>query len=234
MNFTEYRKSIKELQDLASKYTRLSQADLDNLKMLNDKCLAMKQDAVHSFSKMVNNIENALSNLIDRFEQLKKELAVSAGPEGTLEDLLKMEQAWLQTNELDCTIKKLTESTAQEHKTETTSAVNKEEANPQKPPQAVQDLIAVARKEAAAAVEKAAVSLKASPAGGKPAAISQVKVKQNVKQNNKKASISKKEQKSVSGVFPPKPLPVAKVCGEAEQKLMEEINKNIELIKNKK
>jgi hypothetical protein len=234
LNFNAYRDSIKELQNLAANYTRLNKSDLDHMKTLNEKCLSMKEEAILSFSGMVEKVEEGLTGLIDRFEQIKKELAASSGPQGTLEDALRLEPAWLQTNDLYSALQLLTGMESPPVKNESAPAAGQPEARDQKQPQGVQGLIAAARKEAAAAVEKPAVNIKAAPAGGKPATINQVKLGQSVRQDNKKSPAAKKEQKPVSGVFPAKPLPVAKVCGEAEQKLMEEINKNIEMIKSKK
>lgn len=225
MNFVEYRDSIKELQSLASNYTRLSKSDLERMTLLNEKCLTLKEYAVSSFSQMVRKVEDGLTGLIDRFDQLKKELEAITGPEGTLEDALKLEPAWLQTNDLYNSLQLLTESKTLPEKNQTAAAEmpGKGERPDKKQPEGVQDIIVMARKEAAAAVEKS----------GKTAPVNPVKV-QDPKQGNKRIAPSKKVTKPASGVFSAKPLPVAKVCGEAEQRLMEEINKNIELIKSKK
>ncbi|MCL5056989.1 MAG: hypothetical protein M1130_03115 [Actinobacteria bacterium] len=234
MNFVEYRDTIKELQDLASSYTRLSKSDLDRMTILNEKCLSLKEKAVRSFSQMVKEVEDGLTGLIDRFDQLKKELDTITGPEGTLEDALKLEPAWLQTNDLYNSIQLLTKSNTLPEKKKTSPEMPEQGEEPdKKQPDGIQDIIVLARKEAAAAVEKSASNPKASPAGSKPASVNPVKV-QYPKQVNKKAAQPRKEQTPVSGVFSAKPLPVAKVCGDAEQRLMEEINKNIELIKSKK
>jgi len=234
LNFVEYRDSIKELQSLATNYTRLSKSDLERMTILNEKCLTLKEDAVHSFSQMVRKVEDGLTGLIDRFDQLKKELETITGPEGTLEDALKLEPAWLQTNDLYNSIQLLTESKTLPEKNQPSPEIPRQgDRSDNKKPEGVQDIMLMARKEAAAAVEKLAPTPKPSPPSRNSAPVNPVKAHIN-KQGNKRAAPSKKETKPVSGVFSAKPLPVAKVCGEAEQRLMEEINKNIELIKSKK
>lgn len=237
MNFVEYRDALKELQDLASSYTRLNKSDLNRMTILNEKCLSLKEKAVNSFSQMVREVEDGLSGLIDHLDQLKKELEIFTGPEGTLEDALKLEPAWLQTNDLYNSIQLLTKSKIRPGRNQTAPEMPEQGEEPnKKQSDGIQGIIVMARKEAAAAVEKvekSASNPKASPAGGKPASVNSVKV-QYPKQANKKAAQPQKEQKPVSGVFSAKPLPVTKACGDAEQRLMEEINKNIELIKSKK
>ncbi|HBV97319.1 MAG: hypothetical protein JL50_13005 [Peptococcaceae bacterium BICA1-7] len=233
MNFVEYRDAIKELQYLASNYTRLSKSDLQRMTLLNEKCLSLKENAVRSFSQMVKKVEDGLTGLIDRFDQLKNELDTITGPEGTLEDALKLEQAWLQTNDLYNSIQLLTESKTLPEKNDTSTEVPGQVDSPENTkPEGIQDIV-VARKEVAAAIEKIAPTLKSTPPGGKSTPVNTVKT-HDIKQGTKKSAQSKKGIKPVSGVYSAKPLPVSKVCGEAEQRLMEEINKNIELIKSKK
>lgn len=240
MDFSEYRDSIGQIQRLATHYAKLNKSEVAELNTLNQKCLSMKDAAINSFSKLVDEVEGGLTHLIDRLEQIKKDLVTISGPEGTMEDTLRLESVWASTNELNNNIKRLLEAKAFSPESESCSlqkSQNSTETAIQadtKKLQGVQDLIEVARIEAAAVVEKSP-AVKLLSAGNSIEKTIKKEIENRHSAMIKKEVPQKKEEKNQPRVIiPNRPINAMKVCGETEKKLMEEINKNIELIKNSK
>ncbi|MFZ5645272.1 MAG: hypothetical protein ACOY46_16995 [Bacillota bacterium] len=239
MDFNNYREKIGQIGEMAVNFTRLNNSDLSKLIALKEECISLKEEAVNSFTKLVGEIEDSLTNLLEYFDQIKKELEKISGPEGTIEDTLRLETVWMQANELNKNIRSLIESgkSSQNDKLIDKSRhkviINPVQKNNEKQIKDIKESINSARKEAAAASEQIAVNIKpvqktiVQVADSK----SQKKEIQDIKQI-KKATPPKKE--ITPPAYPTKSLNLTKACGDAEQKLMEEINKNIELIKNNK
>lgn len=255
MNFDRYRESLDQIKKLAENYINLNKSDLARLNTLNEECLAMKEDFVKSFALLVDEVEDGLTVLIDRLEAIKKDLGKISGPEGTLEDIVQLETVWRNASGLRENILTITnpkkESRSEEGSGEAAAAggpvLPATEAAPGgELPEDVREQVVLAREEAAAGVEKSVAAVEPVQATAGPRQIKPVKkempggkpVNRKPEENNssaKKAQPDKKEQRpNPQGQNTIKTLPVNKIYGEAEKKLMEEINKNIEIIKGNK
>lgn len=227
MSFDRFRESITNIQKLSDNLTSLKKADLNELYRLNAECLSLNEEIVKSFSDLVDEIEEGLTLLLDRLDQIKKDLARISGPEGTLGDILQMEPAWSGVNALHGNIRSLLESPQYPAGRDTATKSSQAEAGPKvdtpspaakeaaldaesKESKEIQDLIGIARKEAAASAEKA-------PAA-KPVPVAKNQKKVPPQAHNSKPAL----------------LSLNKNCGETEKKLMEEITKNMEAIKSSK
>lgn len=227
MSFDRFRESITKIQRLTDNFTSLKKSDLNELNRLNTECLSLNEEILKSFSSLVDEIEEGLTLLLDRLDQIKKDLGRISGPEGTLGEILQMEPAWSRVSALHSNIRSLLESPQDSAGQDDaagggqTAAGAKDGADPPaardagleagpKEPGKVQDLIGLARKEAAASNEK-------SPAAKPVPAV----------KNQKKIPPPGQNAK-------PAVLALNKNCGETEKKIMEEISKNIEAIKSSK
>jgi len=232
LNFDAYRESITQIQRLAERFSSLTRADLAELNRLNEKCLSFNEEMVKSFSLLVDEIEDGLTLLLDRLDLIKKELVKISGPDGTLEDVLKLEPAWSQASALRYNIRAMLEpfgqeATAVQEPTQKPGGDAEQKAitqpAPAKPEKEIRELIGMAKKEAAAAIDKAPAVKTAPP------------VKLVKKENAAKELPPKKDHKPASGHNPPSAsLPMNKNLGETEKKLMAEITKNMEAIKGNK
>lgn len=229
LSFNRYRESLAYIQKMAGNYTSLSRAGLAELNRLNTECVSLNEEIVKSFSSMVDEIEEGLTHLLDRLDLIKKDLNRISGPEGTLGDILKLEPIWSRTEALRGSIRSLLESEqkpgCRDEPGKAVQAASGEVggspavpgyAQDAKESREIQDLIGLARKEAAAAAEKSPAAKVAPAAKAVPAA--------------------KMPKKAPPPGQSPKPavLQLKKECGENEKKIMEEISKNIEAIKNSK
>lgn len=213
MNFDRYRDSMAQIQKLADNYASLTKADLSDLHRLNTECLSLSEGIVKTFSSLVDEIEEGLTLLLDRLDQIKKDLGKISGPEGTLGDILKLEPAWNNINSLRGSIRALLDTSAPAAGADAADNPPAPPTDGKAAPQArdskdVKDLIVLAQKEAAATAEKSQAS--------RPAP--------HVKVQKKEGPDQKKDSK-------PSSLVLNKNVGEAEKKLMAEISKNIEAIK---
>lgn len=254
MNFIRYRESLNEIKKLAENYINLNKMDLARLQTLNEECIFAKGDLISSFTSLVGDLEDGLTLLIDRLEAIKKDLGRISGPDGTLEDILQLEDAWRNTLDLQKNIRSLVGPNRQEVRAEDVETGANGTIPPETTPAAIdktgpaddlQELVVLAREEAAAGAEAAEAASKPVINSPPPAQVKVVKKdqhdntpsgKKTVDHNGspKKAQHNKKDQKHPPSHNTVKPLPVGKIYGEAEKKLMEEINKNIELIKSNK
>ncbi|MFZ5647965.1 MAG: hypothetical protein ACOY30_10150 [Bacillota bacterium] len=252
MNFDRYRESLEKIKKLAENYINLNKSDLARLNTLNEECLTTKEDFVKSFTSLVNEVEDGLTVLIDRFEAIKNDLDRISGPEGTLEDILQLETAWRNAFDLQGNIRMLIspqtlETLAEAGDREAAAGSASSDTSPEKTPgsgiaDSAGEIAALARQEAAAGAESPAIE--PAQAATPPSQVKAVKKeihenkpanKSHEENNTKKAQHHKKDQKiQPSGQNTIKSLPVSKIYGEAEKKLMEEINKNIELLKSNK
>lgn len=237
MNFERYRESLHQIQMLAGNYINLNKSDLARLNTLNEECVAMKEYFVKSFSTLVDEVEDGLTVLIDRLEAIKEDLGRTSGPEGTLEDIVQLEAVWRSSFDLRENILVIASRKVEGRPEEGHSEADKDSGPAAAFPEAapgpglpgdIRGQVTLAREEAAAGAEK---SVAAEVAKGKPTN----KKPDEYNSNSQKAQQGKKEQKPHQPAQNTiKPLPVSKIYGEAEKKLMEEINKNIELIKGNK
>lgn len=255
MNFDRYRESLDQIQKLAENYINLNKPDLTRLNNLNEECLVMKEGFVKSFASLVDEVEDGLTVLIDRLEAIKKDLGKISGPEGTLEDIVQLETVWRNASVLRENILTITnpekERRLEVYSGEASAAGEPVPRVPEaalggKLPEDVRDQVVLAREEAAAGAENSVAAVlpvqaqadrqqikpvKKEMPGGKPAA----KKPEENNSSAKKAQPQKKEQRPAPPVQNTiKALPVNKIYGDAEKKLMEEINKNIEIIKGNK
>lgn len=215
MNFDLYRENMSRVQKLADNFSSLKKADLNELNRLNAECLSLGEEIVKSFTTLVEEIEDGLTQLIDRLEQIKKDLGKISGPDGTLGDILLLESAWSQTNTLRSSIRALLHPAVSEAAVTDTPGTQKEVKE-------VRELIGLARKEAAAASEK-------SEAAKLPPPVKIQKKEEQVQPQKKNGKIT-----TADSVKKPAPLSINKNVGDAEKKLMAEITKNIEAIKSSK
>ncbi|MFZ5651430.1 MAG: hypothetical protein ACOY4I_11330 [Bacillota bacterium] len=255
MNFGRYRESLHQIQMLAGNYINLNKSDLARLNTLNGECVAMKEDFVKSFSSLVDEVEDGLTVLIDRLEAIKEDLGRISGPEGTLEDIVQLEAVWRSAFDLRENILKITSGKAEvrpeEGHGEAAAASGPAVAFPEAAPDPglpgdIREQVTLAREEAAAGAEKSVAAIEPAQAPASPQQIKPLKKevaedKPTSRKNDESNSSSKKAQQGKKEQKPHqpaqntiKPLPVSKIYGEAEKKLMEEINKNIELIKGNK
>jgi len=247
LKYERYRESILNIKKLAENYTSLNQSELHELHRLNAQCLAMKEGIISSFKSVVDELEDGLTLLIDRLEQMKKDADRISGPEGTLEDTLQLESAWQNTESLLNNIRILLgpgtqNSGNKDGRSDSNGLVGPPEpdAAPSKP--STHELVVLSRNEAAVATEKTtAVKLPAPEVPSAPKTLrneGQDRHSNNKKpddQNNIKKAQQKKDQKVPhAGQFNAKALPVNKTCGDTEKKIIEEISKNMELIKGSK
>lgn len=233
MNFERYRETIKRIQKLADNFSSMTRSDLSELNKLNGECLSFNEEMVKSLTALVDEIEDGLTLLLDRLGQIKKDLVKISGPEGTLGELLQMEAVYLRAAALRENIREMLKTPG-----EVPAPLEDTGASPASGD--LKNLIGLARKEAAAAVEKAPAPKIATPAKVQkkedPVVRPENKKPVEAVQPAPKASPSKKDQKPA----PPRqggpaaPITLAKEIGEAEKKLMAEITKNIEAIKSKK
>ena len=215
MNFDRYRETMTQVQKLADNFSSLKKADLTELHRLNVECLSLGEEIVNSFTTLVEEIEDGLTLLLDRLEQIKKDLGRISGPDGTLGDILLLEPAWSQANTLRGSIRALLHPAGSE-------AVGKDTPGPEKEGKEVQELIGLARKEAAAASEKSEAAKTPPPV--------RIQKKEEQEQSQKKNG----KITPADSVKKPAPLNLNKNAGDAEKKLMAEITKNIEAIKSSK
>lgn len=235
MKYERYRESILNIKKLAENYTSLNQSELHELHRLNAQCLAMKEGIVSSFKSVVDELEDGLTQLIDRLEQMKKDADRISGPEGTLEDTLQLESAWQNTESLLNNIRILLNPGTQ-------NPGNKDGRSDTKEKTSIHELVVLSRNEAAVATEKSTAAKLPAPEVPSPPKIlrneGQDRQSNNKKpddQNHSKKVQQKKDQKVPhTGQFNTKPLPVNKTCGDTEKKIIEEISKNMELIKGSK
>ncbi|MFZ5597810.1 MAG: hypothetical protein ACOY31_12455 [Bacillota bacterium] len=237
MDFNHYRKSLQQIQHLAGNYTALTSKELGELNKLCGECASLKEKMVQAFLFTVDGMEDDLSFLIDRLAQIKDNLSSISGPEGTLEDILLLEPDWKQINSLQSIVRELQ------------GAAGNSENGPHRKAQADEsvagDPAVTGEREVAAATDSPA-EVQVSPEEGKPSEKSG-KIDNTIRKqtNNKKQSSAictpqkpgghhKKEQKPQPGQAAIKPVAIKKVCGEAEERLIEEITKNIKLIKSDK
>lgn len=248
MNFDRYRESITQIQKLADNLPSLTRVDLAELNRLNEECLSFNEEIVKSFSALVDEIEEGLTLVLDRLDQIKHDLSKISGPEGTLGDILQLECAWSRAVALRDNIRAMIGLSGLESVERLETGIHTPSPGEKVPPSPepakgekdLQDLIGLARKEAAAAVEKAPA---AKPV---PAAKIQKKEEQENKAGGKKPAEAdppaqkNQAQKKDLKIIPPNPKAVpasvtlGKNIGEAEKKLMAEITKNIEAIKSSK
>lgn len=247
MKYERYRESILNIKKLAENYTSLNQSELNELHRLNAQCLEMKVGIVSSFKSVVDQLEDGLTLLIDQLEQMKKDADRISGPEGTLEDTLQLESAWQNTESLLNNIRILLDPGTQNHgnkegKSDVKVFVCPPEPDPAPLKPSIHELVVLSRNEAAIATEKSTAAKLPAPEAPSPPKIlrneSQDRQSNNKKpdvQNNSKKAQQKKDQKVPhNGQFNTKPLPVNKTCGDTEKKIIEEISKNMELIKGNK
>lgn len=253
MNFNRYRESLHQIQMLAGSYINLNKSDLARLNTLNGECVAMKEDFIKSFSSLVDEVEDGLTVLIDRLEAIKKDLGRTSGSEGTLEDIVQLEAVWRNAFDLRENILAITSRKAEGRPEEGHSEAAKDygpaafpEAAPdQGLPGDIRGQVTLAREEAAAGAERSVAAIEPTQTPAAPQIKTLKKESAEGKPTNKKpyennnssqkAQQGKKEQKPHQPAQNTiKTLPVSKIYGEAEKKLMEEINKNIELIKGNK
>lgn len=246
MNFCRYTESLTQIQRMAGNFTSLKMDELTELSRLNAECVNMKEEVTKSFTTLIEEIEDGLTLLLDRLDRIKQNLTAISGPDGTLGDVLQLEPAWLQANALLKSIREMLgpESGEQIPRHETmadnpVTAPNINKARTETPGDSgdVRELINQSRDEAAAAVEKSSVAVKT------------LKKDNGVNGNNSKKQADAKgtvhkdrlQQKKTPkltlpgpGIKSPTPLVLDKKMGDAEKKLVEEITKNIEIIKGSK
>jgi len=247
LNFQRYRESIMQIQKLADKLPSLTRVDLAELNKLNEECLSFNEEIVKAFSALVDEIEEGLTPVLDRLDRIKQDLTKISGPDGTLGDILQLENAWSRAVNLRDNIRAMTGPSGTgpmerlEAGTESSSPGEKAPPSPktEKGHTDLQDLIGLAQKEAAAATEKAPAE---KPL---PAPKIQKKEDQESRGGEKPAEAAPPAQKHQAQkkdlkIIPsnPKAVPstvtLSKNIGEAEKKLMAEITKNIEAIKSGK
>ncbi|MCL6611953.1 MAG: hypothetical protein K6T66_10495 [Peptococcaceae bacterium] len=238
MNFERYRESITHIKRLADNFSSLTRADLAELNRLNVECLSFNEGIVKSFSALVDEIEEGLTLLLDRLDQIKKDLAKISGPESTLGDVLRLETAWARTSALRDNIRAMLEPPEREPADRGeidghTGSSGEMEGSSHN----LRNLIDQAQKEAAAAAEKSQ-AVKSVPAA-KPKKEEQENSPFHKKpaEAGKPAPKEQPQKKELKVLSPnhnaaPAPIAVSKNIGEAEKKIMAEITKNIEAIKN--
>ncbi|MFZ5631753.1 MAG: hypothetical protein ACOY40_02805 [Bacillota bacterium] len=234
MNFDRFRESIIHVQKMADNFTALKREELSELNRLNTECISLHKEIVKSFSSLVDEIENGLTLLLDRLDQIKKDLAKTSGPEGTLGDILQLEPAWRQADALRNNIREILGPGPQDPARQAESGQdNLPNAEPPKESKAVRELIGLAREEAAVAVEKSTAAVKTEKKDGRENSQDNKKPAET-KSIVQKGQQQKKDQKLTPPAKSPAPLVMNKNLGEAEKKLVEEITKNIEMIKSSK
>lgn len=246
MKYELFRESMQNIKKLAENYTNLNQSELNELQRLNAQCLSMKEGIIASFKSVVDELEDGLPLLIDRLAQMKKDADRISGPEGTLEDTLQLESAWRNSEGLINNIRLLLgpgteKSGSKDGTSDTIGLVGPPVAVTALSKTGVHEQLALSRNEAAAATEKATAAklpyqdplAPKALKSGEPDRHSNNKKPDD--QNNAKKNLQKKDQKGPhAGHFNSKALPVNKSCGETEKKIIEEISKNMELIKGSK
>ncbi len=237
MEYGLFRQSILNIRKLAENYTSLNQSELQELNRLNSQCLTMKEGMVKSFRSVIGELEDGLTLLIDRLEQMKKDVDKISGPEGTLEDTLQLEPAWQNSENLLNNIRILlnpgTHNPGNKDNKSATSDLGGT---------TIHELVVMARNEAAIAGDKAtAENLPSTEVISPPKILksegqgSHLNIKKQDEQNNTKKALQRKDQRIThTGHFNAKPMPVNKSCGDTEKKIIDEISKNMELIKGNK
>ncbi|MCL6477764.1 MAG: hypothetical protein K6T65_05055 [Peptococcaceae bacterium] len=238
MNFDRYRASIIQVQQMADNFTSLKREDLSRLNSLNAECISLHEEIVKSFSSLVDEIEDGLTLLLERLDQIKKDLAKTSGPNGTLGDILQLEPVWRQANALHHNIRDILGPGSQDAARRDESGNNNAPdtaAAPAQETRTVQEIIGPAREEAAAALEKSTAAVKTQKKDGQESGQGNKKPSET-KMIAQKGQLPKRDQK-----LPPPgqntklaPLIIDKNLGETEKKLVEEITKNIEIIKSNK
>jgi len=247
LKYERYRESMLNIKKLAENYTGLNQSELHELHRLNAQCLAMKDGIISSFKSVINELEDVLTLLIDRLEQMKKDADRISGPEGTLEDTLLLEPAWQNTESLLNNIRILLGPGTQnpgngDGRSDAKGLAGLPEPDTAPSKQVIHELVVLSRTEAAVATEKTTAAKQ--PVQEVPSAAKTLRNegqdrhsinKKPDDQNNGKKAQQKKDQKVPhASQFNAKALPVNKTCGDTEKKIIEEISKNMELIKGSK